>query len=94
MPSLPGCSLRVSAAAPAAKTPRVRIQSGFSWKPYDCVDDRVMTGKPLQAGFRPEPGAAILERLAEDRSAWCRMPDDLRSRLLVAAAGQHPDSSL
>ena len=24
----------------------------------------MMTGKPSQAGFRPEPGAAILERLA------------------------------
>ena len=88
MPSLPGCCLRVSAAAPAAKTPRVRIQSGFSWKPYDCVDDRVMTGKPLQAGFRPEPGAANLERLAEDRGAWRRMPDDLRSRLLAMGGGR------
>ncbi len=87
MPSFPACSLRVRAAAPAAKTPRVRIQSGFSWKPYDCVDDRVMTGKPLQAGFRPEPGAANLERLAEDRGARRRMPDDLRSRLLAMGRG-------
>ena len=71
-----------------ALVPRVRIQSGFSWKPYDCVDDRVMTGKPLQAGFRPEPGAANLERLAEDRGAGRRMPDDLRSRLLAMGGGR------
>ena len=46
-----------------------------------------MTGKPLQAGFRPEPGAANLERLAEDRGARRRMPDDLRSRLLAMGRG-------
>ncbi len=67
-PSFPACRLRVSAAAPAAKTPGLGIQSGFSLEPYDRLDDRIMTGKPPQAGFRPEPGGAILERLADGDS--------------------------